>query len=246
MGGQSVPDFGWGLQFLTMWTSPFDHLSVLRTRCIAYPKVSDPRESKTTVSFMTLSWKSHCHVHHILFERSESGQEVWPMFKRRGRRSVKAPVTIFLSITAGSQRQPSRRETQVHVEVRRAQVVLAKGNGWGTKAPSTGINNDKANPFSRHGEISLTVTGGVAKWHCKGHGDRGGEDLGHFKNHSAVTTRKEKTLPTRLRYPINYKMYPCFRDTNMRKKDTLQSTNIVVTQRISEFYTYNCCKNKHL
>lgn len=100
-------------------------------------------------------------------------------------------------------------------------MVLVKGNGWGIKVSFIGINNDKVNLFLRYGEISLIVIGGVVKWYCKGYGDREGEDLGYFKSYFVVIIRKEKILLIRLRYFINYKMYFCFRDMNMRKKDIL-------------------------
>lgn len=73
---------------------------------------------------------------------------------------------------------------------------------------------------------------------------RGG-DLGHFKNQSAVATKKEKMLPIRLLHPFDYKMYHSIRDKRTRKKFILESTNRVVSQRMSEFHIQNCCKNKY-
>lgn len=73
-----------------------------------------------------------------------------------------------------------------------------------------------------------------------------GEDLGYFKCQSAATTKKGKTVPIRLRFSIDYQLYPSFGDTSMREKYILESANTEVAQRISDFHIYNCCKSKHL
>lgn len=102
------------------------------TKHMAYAKVSDPRQSMATVPFMTQFSKSHCHFHHISFDRSESSHEVWPTFKRRGGRSVKETVNIFLNHHSRQRElwQPemaSGKEMQVLLEIRQAEVGKSKG-----------------------------------------------------------------------------------------------------------------------
>lgn len=62
---------------------------------------------------------------------------------------------------------------QVHLEVRRAAVVTAKDNGWGSHGSSTGRNKEKAIFKVRRNRLDHLI-GEVAKRHCKGHGDREG------------------------------------------------------------------------
>ena len=69
--------------------------------------------------------------------------------------------------------------------------------GWAAIAPSTGRSKDETKLFSRHEEIDM-VDGKSESDIAKGTESESREDLEHFKDQSAATTKEGKNfLPTR-------------------------------------------------